>query len=266
MEQDVSRKGWNPLTADYSISLEKVFFRYPSRPVLEEISLSFPARQFCGIAGANQSGKTTLLRLMNARLLPSAGRVLVDDMDTCQTSLVAEIKKQVAYIGPDPENQLVTRSVFDELAFSLQAAGLPVEFVRAEVEAALLEFSFSSYRDVHPFFLSVGEQFRLLLAVALIRKPRFLLLDEVFSMLDSPSRLRLLETLRQQCQEHDCGVLLVTHRLEDLEKADRLVVLYSGRIVYDGTYSGLADQKTIIQTWGLELPSNLMEFRSCHSL
>jgi energy-coupling factor transport system ATP-binding protein len=240
---------------EQGIHLNKVRFSYqPKSPILDDITLAINPGEFIGIVGANGSGKTTLAKLLNGNLLPVSGSVVVEGLFTDQYEDLKKIKRLVTLIHADPENQLVTSTVFDELIFSLQAIGTdPIEIARRG-EDALNRFSLQQYRNIHPFYLSVGEQFRLLLAAGLIRQPRYLVLDETFSMMDSPTRYDFLHTLSSIRYENSLGVILLTHRLDDLISADRIIVLSSGKVEKEGTRSSIFSQVLQNETWNIEAP------------
>jgi energy-coupling factor transport system ATP-binding protein len=237
------------------IHLCEVYFSYQDNaPILNDFTLSINPGEFVGIVGANGSGKTTLAKLINGNLLPVSGSVTVDGLLTEQPEELNRIKRLVSLIHADPENQLVTFTVFDELTFSLQTIEIdPARIVRRS-EEALDKFSLQQYRNIHPYYLSVGEQFRLLLAVGLIRQPRYLVLDETFSMMDSPTRYDFLDTLGDIRSSNSLGVILLTHRLEDLICADRIIVISNGTVVKDGSRSSVFSQVLQNETWHIEAP------------
>jgi len=237
------------------IHLCKVNFLYQvNAPILDDVTLSILPGEFVGIVGANGSGKTTLAKLLNGNLLPVSGSVTVDGLFTGNFQDLKKIKRLVTLIHADPENQLVTSTVFDELTFSLQVMGLdPIEIIRRS-DDALVKFDLQQYRNIHPFYLSVGEQFRLLLAAGMIRQPRYLVLDETFSMMDSPTRYSFLNTLRSIRSENSLGVILFTHRLGDLVGADRIIVLHKGKLEKDGTRSSIFSEVVKNETLKIEVP------------
>lgn len=236
------------------IGLNDVQFQFGDRLILNSLSLQVKKGEFIGIIGPNGSGKSTLARLLNGRYQPTSGSVHINGLDSRNPQQRTAIQKQVSLINADPENQLITSAVMDELAFSLQATGTTVEEIKQRYETYLAEFDLLAKQYLHPFYLSVGEQFRLLLASMLIRKPSYLILDEISSMMDSQMQNNLqhrITALKQQ----QIGVIFFTHRLEDLFLADRIYVLYEGQFVAQGTVADIfnhLDKQT--NQWKIETP------------
>jgi energy-coupling factor transport system ATP-binding protein len=230
------------------------FSFYEPTLILSHVTLSITPGEFVGIVGPNGSGKTTIAKLINGDLLPISGSVLVDGLDTNISSDLKNIKQLVSTIHADPENQLVTPTVYDELAFSLQAMHLDVKEISRRCEGALDRFDLRQYRNLHPFCLSVGEQFRLLLAASLIRQPKYVVLDETFSMMDSPTRYEFFDTLSQVCREAQLGLIQLTHRMDDLISADRIIVLGSGEVVRDGPMKAIFSEMLQNKSWQIEVP------------
>lgn len=238
-----------------SIQLHKVSFNFlKATPILRDITLTINSGDFVGIVGANGSGKTTLARLLNANLQPTSGIVLVDGLLSSDTRRQLAIRERVALVAADPENQFITSTVFDEITFALRATGLEAGEIIQRSEEALNRFNLGAYRDAHPFYLSVGEQFRVLLATALVRQPRYLVLDEINSMMDSFVRHNILQIVRNLQTEEGLGIILLTHRLEDLFYTDQIIVIQEGQIKTNGTPASILAQTLTKQEWKIEAP------------
>lgn len=236
------------------IELNDVQFRFGDRLILNSLSLQVKQGEFIGIVGANGSGKSTLARLLNGRYQPTSGSVFINGLDSRYPQQRTAIQKVVSLINADPENQLITSTVIDELAFSLQATGKPTEEIKQHCETHLVEFDLLAKQYLHPFYLSVGEQFRLLLAAMLIRKPSHLILDEISSMMDSKMQNDLQHRITK-LKRQQIGIIFFTHRLEDLFLADRIYVLYEGQFVAQGTVAEIfshIDKQT--GQWQIETP------------
>jgi energy-coupling factor transport system ATP-binding protein len=204
------------------------------RSVLKSVSLVVAPGEWVGLVGSNGSGKSTLGRLLAGTLLPDTGEVRIDGVPTNHNHEASSFRQRIAIIYADPENQFITSTVADEIAFALQIMEYDSLEIRGIVEDALKEFDLLDYRDTHPFYLSVGEQFRVLLAAAWVRRPQYLILDEFFSMMDGKAREKFLVFLHRLTLEYEIGVVLITHRMEELPNISRLVVLSRGTIAFDG--------------------------------
>ncbi|ABG05070.1 ABC transporter related [Rubrobacter xylanophilus DSM 9941] len=185
--------------------------------------------EYVGVVGANGGGKSTLVRLLNGLLRPSSGRLLVAGRDP--SAEPREVRRRVGVLFQNPDNGLVAPFVEDDVAFGLENLGVPREEMRVRVREALRAVGLSGYerREVHT--LSGGEKQRVALAGVLAVEPEILALDEPTSMLDASGRREVLERLRRLRGSRT--VLHVTHHLEELLGADRVLVLGGGRLVAD---------------------------------
>ena len=216
-----------------------------------ELTDQFPAVL---MLGPRQCGKTTLARLLNGGLEPTSGAVLVNGLSTDLPEHQRIIKQIITLILSDPENQLVTSTVTDEITFSLQAQGLEEDEIWNRTEEVLAAFQLTEYRQTHPFYLSVGEQIRVLMAAALARKPKFLVLDEISSMMDSGTRCATFRLLADIRKRESLGIVYLTHRLDDLLDADRILVLKSGEIQTEGTPANIFSFALTRPDWHMEVP------------
>ena len=209
------------------IRIEGVSHRYGDREVLSDINLSL-AEDRIGIIGANGSGKSTFARLLNGLVVPSAGRVLVDGMDTAHDG--AGVRRKVAFVFSDPDAQIVMPTVAEDVAFSLRRHGLGKPEVAARVGDVLARFGLGGHADHPAHLLSSGQKQLLALASVLVTEPAVLVCDEPTTLLDlrnSRQVARLLEGLAQR-------VVLITHDLDLLRGWQRVLVIDEGRVVADG--------------------------------
>jgi biotin transport system ATP-binding protein len=209
------------------IQIEGVSHRYGDREVLSDIDLSL-AEDRIGLIGANGSGKSTLARLLNGLVMPSAGRVLVDGMDTARDG--AAVRRKVAFVFSDPDAQIVMPTVAEDVAFSLRRHGLGKAEVAKRVRDILARFGLGDHADHPAHLLSSGQKQLLALASVLVTEPEVLVCDEPTTLLDlrnSRDVAALLAGLPQR-------VFLVTHDLDLLRGWPRVLVIDQGRVVADG--------------------------------
>lgn len=212
------------------ITCEKLSFQYPSTesPVLRDVSLQIPPGEFVLVAGESGAGKSTFLRCLNGLVPHFSGGTLTGILRVAGLDPVAcsprRMSREVGFVFQDPENQFVMDTVEDDIAFTLENAGIPAEQIQEKIEAALIRLNLQAFRQRKIHSLSGGERQRAALASAIVCSPRLLVLDEPTSQLDPQCAYEILETILQLKRQLGLTVLLSEHRLERvLEMADRLI-------------------------------------------
>ena len=219
------------------IQIENLTFSYPNAPApaLEGVSLDILPGTFTAILGSNGSGKSTLAKHLNAILVPTAGRVLVNGMDTSLEENLIPIRRRVGMVFQNPDNQIVANVVEDDVAFAPENLGIEPEEIRRRVDNALRRVGMYDFRMHAPHLLSGGQKQRVAMAGVLAMQPEVLVLDEPTAMLDPQGRKEVMATVEALCREQGITVVLITHHMEEAARADRVVVLDKGRLVLDGT-------------------------------
>jgi len=236
------------------IRLDKVSYSYPDGTfALENISLAIKKGEFIGITGKNGSGKSTLALHLNGLLKPQKGRVAIKGMDTRDPSKLLEIRKSVGIVFQNPETQFVGRTVEEDLAFGPENLCLPPVEIRKCIDVALAETGFEEYRYRSPRTLSGGQRQCVAIAGILAMRPECLIFDEVTSMLDPNSGKSVLERIKK-LQKKGKTIVYITHNLEELHAADRIIVMEKGRIVLEGEPERVFSD-TFLPDLGLPLPS-----------
>jgi energy-coupling factor transport system ATP-binding protein len=238
------------------ISFESVDFRYHSGAplALDGVSLTLDAGEFVAVVGANGSGKSTLARLCDGLLAPSAGRVLVDGLDTVDPGSLWTVRSLVGMVFQDPDDQIVGTVVEEDCAFGPENIGLPSAEIRRRVDAALHAVGLDGLERREPHLLSEGQKQRLAVAGALAMRPRYLVFDEPTAMLDPEGRRSVLEIADRLAHAEGHGVLIVSHDTAGVARADRVIGLAAGRIVFDGSPEGLLGDAVLLAGVGLALP------------
>lgn len=230
------------------LSVTGVSYVFPAgRIAARDITLMAEAGQLVGVVGANGGGKSTLARLIVGSLTPTNGTVTVVSDDPTASL-------EVAYVSADPDEQLLTATVFDELAFALRARWLAPTAILARIQTVASLFDVMELLWRHPGTLSVGEQLRVLVAAAVARQPAVLILDEVSSMMDGYHWARMRDALDRLRAETGLMIVTITHRLEDLTRADSILVLYEGSVVARGDVATVFAAAAEHPEWRLEVP------------
>ena len=223
----------------------------PDRPVLHGIDLAVGDDEFVGVVGRNGSGKSTLARCLNGLVQPIRGSVTVDGVDG---SDVQALRERVQLVFQNPENQHVGTTVYEDIAFGLANFGVPTEQMldRAQEALDIVGLDVAMGREVAT--LSGGELQRLAVAGCLALRPAYLVLDEPTAMLDPGARAGLLSALAAARRARRFAVVMITHHLEDLAEAGRIVVVHEGSITATGTPEQIFADEPLLRRCGLEHP------------
>ncbi|MEI7989520.1 MAG: energy-coupling factor transporter ATPase [Chloroflexota bacterium] len=240
------------------ICIENLTFVHPAArpqdlPALRSLSLSIAEGELVALIGANGSGKTTLARHLNAVLLPTQGRVLVNGLDTRDPANHAEIRAQVGMVFQYPEDQIVGATVAEDVAFGPENLGLPRPEIQARLDAALLAVGMQAFSQRPAHMLSAGQIQRVAVAGVLAMKPRCIVFDETTSMLDPAGREMVMDTMLALHRE-GLTILFITHSMEEAARAQRVIVMDEGQIVMDAAPPEVFSQGEKLQALKLELP------------
>ena len=241
------------------LKAEQVRFDYTyeneaPQTVLRGVDLTIEKGDFVALLGHNGCGKSTLSKHFNALLLPTGGRVLVEEMDTAAEENTYPIRRRVGMVLQNPDNQLVSTIVEEDVAFGPENLGLSPAEIRARVDEALAAVDMTAYRDHSPHKLSGGQKQRIAIAGVLAMHPDCLILDEPTAMLDPQGRQEVLDTVCRLNREQGMTVILITHYMEEAALADRVVVMDEGMIVMDGTPQEVFAQGDRLTELGLGVP------------
>ncbi|TWH51611.1 energy-coupling factor transporter ATPase [Sporomusa sp. KB1] len=204
------------------------------KTAVNNVSLTIRQGEFVGLVGMNGSGKSTLARLINGLIRPTGGRVIVNGLDTADNNLLQAIRSHVGMVFQNPDNQLISAIVEEDVAFGPENLRLPAKEVQARVDWALQAVGLAELRRHAPHLLSGGQKQKVAIASALAMRPDHLILDEPTSMLDPAGRQELLETLTILNKQYNITVVLISHYMEDMVRANRLLVLEHGTVLLDG--------------------------------
>ncbi len=224
-----------------AIKLENVFYAYEAdegeTPVnaVDGVSLEVEEGSFVAVVGHNGSGKSTLARLFNGLLLPDKGKVTVFGIDTQDEKQIYSVRSSVGMVFQNPDNQMVASVVEDDIAFGPENLGLAREEIIRRVDWALEQVGMSEYRKSTPFRMSGGQKQRLAIAGVLAIRPKVIVLDESTAMLDPRGRREVMDVIHALNKNEKMTVIHITHYMEEVLEASRVIVMDGGRIALDDT-------------------------------
>lgn len=242
------------------IELKDVHFIYPGQDqedqvtALAGITIKIKKGEFVGIIGHNGSGKSTLSKLLNAILLPTRGDVLVNGLNTKDETNVWLIRQVAGMVFQNPDNQLVATIVEEDVAFGPENLGIAPEDIRKRVDQALATVEMTAYAQQKPHQLSGGQKQRIAIAGILAMAPDCIIFDEPTAMLDPSGRHEVMATIKRLNREKKMTVVHVTHYMNELIDADRILVLDQGKIVLEGQPREIFTQVEALKKIGLDVP------------
>ena len=244
------------------IQARDLTFRYTTAEgvaptVLDHVDLDIEAGSFVAILGHNGSGKSTFAKHLNAILLPTAGKVYVDGMDTTDEDKLLDIRRTVGMVFQNPDNQIVASVVEEDVAFAPENLGVPSAEIRRRVDEALEAVGMTEYARHAPHLLSGGQKQRVAIAGVLAMRPRCIVLDEPTAMLDPVGRREVLDTVCRLQRELGMTVVLITHHMDEAARAQRLVVMDNGHVVMDGPPAQVFQNVVGLRRLGLEVPDSV---------
>lgn len=241
------------------IKIDNLYFQYPHgedeepKLAIKGVNLEIEEGSFTAIIGQNGSGKSTLAKNLNGLLLPSKGAVYVSGMDTRDEDKIWDIRQTAGMVFQNPDNQLVSAIVEDDVAFGPENIGIdPVE-IRARVDEALDAVKMGKYKRKAPHLLSGGQKQRIAIAGVVAIRPRCIIFDEPTAMLDPRGRKDIMEIIEKLHRE-GITVILITHFMDEAVKADRVVIMNKGEILLDGTPEHVFSQDELIRAARLDVP------------
>ncbi len=236
------------------IEVENIYFSYPNHvEALKGISLTIKDGEFIAIMGQNGAGKSTLVKHFNGLLKPSLGNVRVNGVDTKQTS-VAALARNVGFVFQNPDHQLFSETVEEEIGFALKNFGFEKDVIEKRITWALELLALTQYRKTSPFLLSGGERKRVALASVLAWDPQTLVLDEPTIGQDHEQKEKLLQFIVQM-QNQKKTVVIVTHDVEFVAECNpRVLLMKEGKIVADGIGKDILTNPQVLAESSIVLP------------
>lgn len=221
---------------------------------LRGVSISIADGEFVAIVGHNGSGKSTLAKMLNALQLPSSGSVTVFGMDTADESKTLDIRKKVGMVFQNPDNQIVTTVVEEDVGFGPENLGVPTEEILHRVHDALEAVDMLDYAKSAPHMLSGGQKQRIAIAGMLAIEPQVLVLDEATAMLDPLGRKDILRIVKDLNRKKGITVIMITQYMEEAVIADRVIVMNEGLVAFEGTPAEVFRRGTELRKINLDVP------------
>ncbi len=247
--------------ADIAIELDNVTYFYSTgesgetpTDALSGVSLRIEEGSFTAVLGRNGSGKSTLARHLNALLLPKGGTVTVFGLDTSDEERLLDIRRSVGMVFQNPDNQIVSNVVEEDVAFAPENLGVPPKEIRERVDEALRTVGMYEFREHAPHLLSGGQKQRVAIAGVIAMRPRCVVFDEPTAMLDPQGRRDVMALIQRLREEFGTTVVLITHHMDEAALADRVVVMGGGRVVMDGTPREVFPRVEELDALGLTVP------------
>lgn len=220
---------------------------------LKNVNLQIEKGSFTAILGKNGSGKSTLAKNLNGLLLPTEGVVYVNGYDTADDNHIWDVRQSAGMVFQNPDNQLVSAIVEDDVAFGPENLGIDPEDIRRRVDKALNDVNMGAFRGKPPHLLSGGQKQRIAIAGVVAMKPRCIIFDEPTAMLDPKGRNEIMDIIKE-LHEEGITIVLITHFMEEAVRADRVVVMHEGEVYLDGTPQEVFSQKEKILSVNLDIP------------
>ena len=245
------------------ISVKNLFYSFDEDDgrhvqVLKNLSIDIERGEFVAVLGHNGSGKSTFARILNMILFADSGEVKIDgkliDGENMSEEEVIELRKKIGMVFQNPDNQLVATIVEDDVAFGPENLGIPSAEIRERVDKALAELGMTEYAKHEPHRLSGGQKQRVAIAGIMAMLPECIIFDESTAMLDPQGRSEVLDSIEKINREKGITVILITHYMDEAARADRVVVLDDGAVVFDGPPSRVFERESELIARGLDVP------------
>lgn len=224
--------------------------------VLKNFNLTIEKGSFVAILGHNGSGKSTTAKLINGINIAQSGEVIVDGQKVEDNDTIFDIRRKVGMVFQNPDNQIVSSIVEEDVAFGVENLGVEPKEIRERVDNALKTVGMYEHRLKAPNKLSGGQKQRVAVAGIIAMKPMCIVLDEPTAMLDPSGRREVMNTVKKLNKEEGITIVLITHYMDEAVQADRVVVMDDGKIKLDDTPRNVFAKVDEIKALGLDVPQS----------
>ena len=230
--------------------------------VLKNFNLKIEQGTFVAILGHNGSGKSTVAKLTNGILFADSGSVIVDGIETKDDDTIFKVRRRVGMVFQNPDNQIVSSIVEEDVAFGVENLGIEPEECRKRVDVALKTVDMYEHRLKSPAKLSGGQKQRVAVAGIIAMRPKCIILDEATAMLDPKGRKEVIDTIIKLNKEDGITIVHITHNMDEAVKADRVVVIDDGEIKLDGTPQNVFSNIDLLKSLQLDVPQSTQLIKS----
>lgn len=221
---------------------------------VDGVDLDVERGDFIAILGHNGSGKSTLAKHINALLVPSGGTLYVNGKDTAKEENIWDVRQTAGMVFQNPDNQIIGTVVEEDVGFGPENMGVPTEEIWERVEESLKSVGMWKYRKASPNRLSGGQKQRVAIAGVVAMHPKCIVLDEPTAMLDPVGHKEVIRAVRALNMVEDVTVLLITHYMEEVIYADKVLVMDGGKVVMQGTPCEIFSQVEKLKGYRLDVP------------
>lgn len=243
------------------IRIENLVFEYSKETeegqvsvrAVDDVSFEIEKGSFTAIIGKNGSGKSTLAKNLNGLLVPTSGVIYVGGFDTKDDEHIWDVRQTAGMVFQNPDNQLVSAIVEDDVAFGPENLGVPPEEIRKRVDKALEDVNMGAFKKKAPHLLSGGQKQRIAIAGVVAMKPQCIIFDEPTAMLDPKGRKEIMAII-DELHAEGITVVLITHFMEETVNADRLIIMNEGKVLLDGAPEEVFSHRDLIRSVNLDVP------------
>lgn len=221
---------------------------------VDDVNLDIKKGEFVAVLGHNGSGKSTMAKHINAILTPTDGIVWVAGKDTAKEENLWDVRQSAGMVFQNPDNQIIGTIVEEDVGFGPENIGVPTEDIWKRVDNALRAVGMTAYRHHSPNKLSGGQKQRVAIAGVVAMKPQCIVLDEPTAMLDPMGRREVIATVRELNEKEHVTVILITHYMEEVIDADKVIVMDDGRVVMQGMPREIFSQVEKLKEYRLDVP------------
>lgn len=224
--------------------------------VLKDFNLTVEKGSFVAVLGHNGSGKSTVAKLINGINIAQKGEIFVDGQKVVDDDMIFDIRRKVGMVFQNPDNQIVSSIVEEDVAFGVENLGIEPAEIRTRVDNALKTVGMYEYKDKAPNKLSGGQKQRVAVAGIIAMKPMCIVLDEPTAMLDPSGRREVLSTIKKLNKEEGITIVLITHYMDEAVQADRVVVIDNGEVKMDDKPENVFCKVDEVKALGLDVPQS----------